>query len=690
MTEKSNLLVEIGVEELPHSILSDSIKNFRNAFLHQMKEYRIEYGRVREFATPRRLALLIEKVNKFQDVYIEEKRGPGVEKAYTPDGTPTRALEGFLKGNSASLDEVVEKMTENGRYIFLEKKMGGRKTELLLPAILKESLKNISFPKTMRWEKTGFLFARPIRWILYLFDEKVVPFEIAGVKSGRSTRGHRAYSRGEIVIEESLQYEQKLSDSGVVADREKRKIMITQQMESIFKNKKLKLHRREEELLDTNVNLTELPHAVLCSFDPQYLTLPPEVLISEMVHHQHYFPLYDSEKEKLSGYFIAISNIGDNALTTMGYQRVLRARLDDGKFFFNEDRKRKLESYLQNLGSIIFHENLGTMKEKVERIRKISRILCELLRLDKDISDRTDLVALLCKCDLATLMVGEFPELQGTMGYYYALSSGYPEEVAKGIKEHYLPRFAQDELPSGFEGSVVGIADRIDTILGIFSLGIIPRGSKDPFGLRRKVLAIIRVVVNLKLNFSMSKLIQRAAELFPECQNRLPQVEEFFKNRIRSIFLEMGFSYDEIEASLANVLDDVYEAYRRVEALHSLREEKKFEDLLITFKRMSNIVQDQNDFHLHENLFLQKEEKELYNYFQSKKGTVQNLIHKKKYQEVYRELSALKSYVDNFFDNVLVMDENQNIRKNRIGLLKEILRIFSKIIDFSKIVIPGE
>jgi len=690
MTEKKDLLVEIGVEEVPHSILSDSIKGFKESFLNRIKEYRIEHGRVREFATPRRLALLIKKVNTIQDIYVEEKRGPSVEKAFESDGSPSKALEGFIKGNNASLNEVIEKVTENGKYIFLERERGGNKTQSLLPEILEQALKNLSFPKNMRWEKTGFLFVRPIRWIIYLFGNEVIPFEIAGVKSGRATRGHRSYSNGEIKLDEPSQYEEKLSASGVVVDREMRKLMIKEQMQLIFREKNLKLYREEQELLNTNVDLTEYPHAVLCSFDSGYLTLPPEVLISEMVHHQHYFPLYDIEKGNLSCFFVVISNIKDNSLTIHGYNRVLRARLDDGKFFYNEDRKRKLETYMKNLGSIIFHEKLGTMEEKVERIRKIARTLCNLLNLESKISGRVDRVALLCKCDLPTLMVGEFPELQGIMGYYYALSSGYPEEIAKGIKEHYMPRYATDELPSGIEGTVVGIADRIDTILGIFSIGIIPKGSKDPFGLRRKVFAIIRVIINLKLNLSLSELLKETVELFPEGQKNLLQVEEFFKSRIRSIFSEIGFSHDEIEASLTNVLDDVYEAYRRVEALHSLRGEKNFEDLFLTFKRMSNIVQDQLDYPVNEKLFLENEERELHHYFQRKKSRIESLIHEKQYRKAYTELSALKPYVDNFFDHVLVMEENQEVRKNRIGLLREILLIFSDIIDFSKIVIPGE
>jgi len=327
-----------------------------------------------------------------------------------------------------------------------------------------------------------------------------------------------------------------------------------------------------------------------------------------------------------------------------------------------------------------------------DRIRTISASFGKDLAVDKETASDVDMIVRLCKNDLVTHMVGEFPQLQGTMGYYYALSSGHGERVALGIKEHYYPRFAGDELPKAVEGALVGIADRLDTIMAIFSIGLRPKGSKDPFALRRKVLAIIRIIIGLKLHFSIRKLIEDSVGLYRMNDPAAVRadLDQFFHNRIKFIFAEYGFSYDEIDASLANVLDDVYEAYRRVEALHNLRGNEDFEHLLISFRRMSNIIEEGGRLSFLKSLLAEKEEKALHSHFQSMRESIVESIEKKDYGEVYRILSTFKPYVDSFFDNVLVMDENIELRRNRLGLLQSIIVVFSDIIDFSKIVQPGE
>jgi glycyl-tRNA synthetase beta chain len=686
-----DLLVEIGVEELPHANCQTALQDFREAFTQKLAEERIAHARVSAFGTPRRLALLVEGVQEKQEDFKTEKRGPSVEKAYH-DGKPTPALLGFLKGNGVQESETVVRDTGNGKYVFAVQEIKGKPSGRLFPDILKTVIRSMRFPKSMRWESTGFSYARPIRWILFLFGEEVIPFEIAGIRSNNFTRGHRTYTDGAIAVRNPREYESLLRSGSVIPDRSERRKEIEAQITALIEPLKLKVPVAGSILYDENTDLTEFPHALLCRFDEEFLALPPEVLISEMIEHQHYFPLVDANNGELTNRFIAVSNIADNRRSETGYRRVLRARLNDGSFFYNEDRKINLDDYLERLKTVTFHEKLGSMYDKVKRTGAIAVLLCEALNLDDDAVSRVETVVRLCKNDLVTLMVGEFPGLQGTMGYYYARSSGHDEAVARGVREHYLPRFAGDELPHALEGALVGVADRLDTIMSIFSIGLKPRGSKDPFALRRRVLAVIRIIIGLKLHFSIRELMEKSLGLYSieDAATLRDDLGQFFLNRIKSVFSELGFSYDEIDASLVNVLDDVYEAYRRVQALHSLRGNTDFEDLLVSFRRMSNIIEEGGKADFSPSMLVEKEERALHDHFQSMRESILEHIGERKYVDVYRILSTFKPLVDNFFDNVLVMDENLELRKNRLGLLQSIIAVFSGIIDFSKIVQPGE
>lgn len=719
--------MEVGTEELPHGVMDRAGEEFRSVFVSLLRDHRIGHGEARLLLTPRRIALLVRRVRSRQDEYREEKRGPSVQKAYLPDGTPSPALLGFLRGNGVDLDEVVETDTEAGRYIYLVRQVGGRETAALLPDLVDRALRSLSFPKTMRWEHTDLPFARPIRWLVLLFGGRVIPYQVAGVQAGRVTFGHRAYTAGPVELGSPGAYEDTLLRAGVVADQNRRRDMIAGQVAELAGRHGLRVPGEAEGLYRENANLTENPHAVLCAFEEEFLSLPREVLASEMIEHQHYFPLEkageNGEPGRISNRFVAVSNISDNTATREGYQRVLRARLNDGAFFYNEDRKHDLGELGERLHRVLFHKQLGTMFQKVQRITRISRMICALLGLPPGQAQQVEQVALLCKNDLTTLMVGEFPHLQGIMGSYYAISSGYPPAVARGIREHYQPRTAADRLPDSVQGAVVGIADRLDTILGIFSIGLKPKGSKDPFGLRRSVLAVVRIIIHLRLHLSPRGLLRDALDLYPGQGGReagaaeagghrvtagkqgkgaphpgreklMEEIEEFFISRIRTIFSDMGFSHDEIEASLGGLLDDPYETYRRVEALHGLRGDRDFEELLISFKRMSNIIRDAEEpppaGGPSEELLVEPRERELYRYFLEHRGEVEACISDRDYTGVYRVLSTFKPYVDRFFDEVLVMDSDPRLRANRLALLAAIVGTFAGVIDFSRIVLPGE
>jgi glycyl-tRNA synthetase beta chain len=693
MEKARDLIIEIGVEELPHATAKAAIDDFRDRFIGCLDTERIRHGTVKEFSTPRRLALLINEVAEQQETFAQERRGPSVEKAFDKDKKPTKALLGFLKGNDVSIKDIVTKKSGSAEYVFCVQEVGGKRSIELLPWILDQTLKGMCFPKTMRWEESGFSFARPVRWALFLYGSETVPFHIADIDSGSFTFGHRVYAPRKIPISNPSEYEKKLESVCVIADREKRKGIIEKQIGEIIAPKGLEVPRIAHELFEVNTDLTEFPHAVLCSFDRSFLDLPTEVLESEMIEHQRYFPLVDKEDRSITNSFIVVSNIKDNKDTIPGFRRVLLARLEDGRFFFEEDKKREFGLYLEHLRAVTFHEQLGSMYDKVVRTGKIADELAGLLSLDDRKKASIAETCRLCKNDLVTLMVNEFPNLQGIIGSYYARASGYDEAVARGVREHYLPRFAQDELPTGFEGAVAGIADRLDAILGIFSIGQRPTGSKDPFALRRKVLAIIRIIIEHRFNFSMEDLIKKAAPLYGDAgsyEALVCEVSEFFKARTRTVFSDMGFTYDEIDASIEGVLDDIYEAYRRVHALHRMRPNPGFEDLLVSFKRMSNIVREQKGSAFDKTLLAEKEEKELHSHFEATKEAIEKSITSKNYEEVYRILSGFKPYVDTFFDQVLVMDENLTIRRNRIGLLKAITGTFSGLVDFSRIVSKGE
>ncbi len=691
MYESKDLLVELGLEELPNEIVHTTVRDFKALFTARLVDARIDFTHVQEFSTPRRLALFIREVQTRQKDFVEEKKGPSVEKAYLPDGSPSKALQGFLKGNDVTLNDITQRETDNGKYIFIVREIRGEDTTGQLPSILDNTLRALRFKKAMRWEKSGFAFTRPVRWIVFLYGHDVISYEIAGVQSGRLTRGHRTYCRDSVEINSPAEYESKLLEAAVIARREERIQKIRDQVSSLCDEEKLEVPEAAETLYEVNTDLTELPQAILCRFDDEFLALPPEVLVSEMVEHQRYFPLESKEDGKLTGNFIAVSNITNNLLTRYGYERVLRARLDDGKFFYNEDKKHNLRDLLDRLKSVTFHEKLGSMYDKVERIEKISGILGELLSLDNEQLHTIRDVCYLCKNDLTTLMVEEFPHLQGIMGFYYSLSSGCSEVVAKGIREHYAPRFAHDDPPETLEGAVVGIADRLDTILGIFSIGLKPKGSKDPFALRRKVLAIIRIILHHRLHFSPDMLLRKSIVLFKDDGDELrSEIESFFTTRIRTIFTDMGFSYDEIDASLSGSFEYLYEAYRRISALHEMRGDRDFDALLISFRRMCNIIRGQKAADFSEELLVQPAEQALYRHYIGLRERVQKNIAEKNYSDVYRTLSTFKPYVDSFFDNVLVMDEDIKFRENRIGLLNEIVMLFADIIDFTKIVQPGE
>ena len=686
-----SLLLELGCEELPARFIAPALAQLVEAVTKGLEQERIEFGTLREFATPRRLAVLIDDVSVNQRDLIQERRGPSKEIAFDAEGNPTKAAMGFARGAGVSPQDLIVKQTEQGEYVYAVIQEPGGSSLDVLPQVLAEALSQLSFPKSMRWGSGDTRFARPVRWIAALFGETVVDFTFAGVKSGRTTRGHRVLSEWELTIATAQEYPAVMERGFVVADLATRKEMIRSQVEEVAA-KAGGVAVIDPDLLHEVTCLVEYPTALVGQFDPSFLEIPPEVLITSMQAHQRYFPVIDGDHQLLP-LFIAIRNGGSEYLETVkqGNEKVLSARLSDARFFYHEDQAQALADKIEALKAVVFQERLGTIYDKTQRIRQLSQRLASHLGWDQDQStiDRT---ALLCKADLVTNMVNEFPELQGVMGREYAKLSGEGEDVATGIFEHYLPRFAGDDLPGSKTGTVVGLADRMDTIVGSFAVGMIPTGSQDPYGLRRRTLAVLQIVLDQKLEISINQLIDWSmaayGELVTNPEEVRQEVHDFFDQRFRGVLLEMGFRYDLVDAVMAVASDDPCDCLQRLEVLRSTADSESFTRLLTGFHRAANLVDKQGvpSISLTDSVLTEAAEKQLFAALEAREEPLQNLLQARDYRGVEEMLAELQEPIDRFFDEVMVMVEDETQRNIRLALLGKVVAMMTQMADLRKVV----
>ncbi len=685
------LLFEIGTEEIPARFMLDALKYMEDFIKKSFDELRIDYGKVRATGTPRRLVLMAEDVAEVQRDLEQEVIGPPARVAFDATGRVTKAGEGFARAQGVSVEDLKVKQTEKGEYVYIVKREKGRPTIELLPDVLSKMVLRFPWPKSMRWGSRKIRFARPIHWFLALFDNEVVKFKIADIESSNVTYGHRFLAPDPMVINHPDEYPEAMRRAYVIFDHEERKRIIKEQVEEQAR----KVGGRpdeDEDLLNEVTFLVEYPVATCGRFDEKFLDLPQEVLVTTMKGHQKYFPVFDDEGKLLS-YFVVVNNIitDDMDVITRGNERVLKARLADAKFFYEEDKEVPLEEMFEKLKNVVFQEKLGTSYEKVMRFRQIALKLAERLVPDK--KEKIDRCAILCKADLESQMVNEFDELQGVMGREYALLQGEDKEVAEGIYEHYLPRFSGDRLPETDTGAIVGIADRIDTIVGCFGIGLIPTGSEDPYGMRRDSLGIIQVILHKGYRLSLSELVNDAARLLEDRMERPAEdvkreVLDFFRQRLYHLWVSEGYRYDLVEAVIEAGFDDIVDAKKRLDALSRLAEEPEFEPLMTTFKRVVNIIpKDFTYTDVDESLFEKDVERELYQAVKGVEDRVNALIEEGSYEEALRLLASLKEKVDAFFDNVLVMEKDEKKRRNRLSLLNRIARLFGKIADLKKVVL---
>ncbi|OCL25205.1 glycine--tRNA ligase subunit beta [Orenia metallireducens] len=685
-----DLLLELGTEEIPAGFMDYTFKQLTDLSKEIFSNNRIEIGEVKATGTPRRIVLLIEDVAEKQSDLEKEVRGPAVRIAFDEDGNPSKAGAGFARGQGITPEE----LEVRDEYVYACTREIGQDTKNLLAELLTEIINRLNFPKSMRWASEDMRFARPIKWILSLYGQETVEFSIAGVKASNWSKGHRFLSEGKVEINGPADYFTKLEEEFVIVDHNRRRNMIVEQIEAIAKEKDVVVKIDEDLLTEVNF-LVEYPTALCGSFSEDFLELPSEVLITSMREHQRYFPVEDKEGN-LQNLFVTVRNGNEEYIDVVraGNEKVLQARLSDAIFFYEEDQEETLASKIDKLKNVIFQEDLGTIYEKVERITSLAGEFATKLGLTADKVEQAKRAAKLSKADLVTGMVDEFSKLQGIMGSYYALNDGEEQEVASAIFEHYLPRYAEDILPSTEAGIIVSIADKIDSIVGFFSVGIIPTGSQDPYALRRQAQGIVKIIVDAGLELDLDYLIDQSLNTLKD-QDKLQrdavevkaEVLEFFKLRLENILEDAEVRYDVSDAILANNFTNINDTLIRATALMEYREDEGFEELITAFNRVANLASKSNNTEVNPELFEDKSERELYSAYQEAKEQIDSLVANRAYVEALTEIAKLKELIDNFFDSVMVMAKDEKVKENRLGLLNSISNLLAKIADLTKIVI---
>ncbi len=690
-----DLLLEIGTEEMPASAVEAGIKQLEEAHRF-LKNYRISFQSMLVKGSPRRLVLIVRKVVERQEKILHETKGPARQVAFDSK-KPTAAAIGFAKSQGISVESLLIRETPQGEYVFAVKEEQGQPVIEVLPQLLREIILSLSFSKSMRWEDGDLRFVRPIRWLLALWDSKVIPLEIGSLKASNKTWGHRFLSeKNPLTVKKVDDYEQLLKNAGkVIIDHRKKRDYILKQIEDIAAQHSGKAVIDEETFREV-IHLVEYPHAIYGHFSDEFLSLPREVLVTAMEAHQRYFPVEDEEGNLKSG-FIAVHNGDENfaGLITRGHQRVLQARLADAKFFFEEDQKLPLYQRTEGLKGVTYQEKLGTVFLKVMRIQKLSTTIADVLGADPNVKDYAGRASYLCKSDLVTNMVVEFPVLQGVMGKEYALLSGEPAEVATAIYEHYLPKSAGDELPSSLTGKIVSISDKIDTIVSSLAVGLIPTSSEDPYALRRQAQGIVSIILDNQFILPLQKLISACLEMLNEQEVKFnsmkthEEVESLFKQRMRQTILGRGLSYDVADAVLSFKLEDLLDIYKRAVAIGKYQGKKEMEDLLTAFYRCNNLAEPEYGSWVKKELIIEEAENQLAHALDRAASELAHAIGESNYEQAIKILAGLRPTIDFFFDKVLVMTEDEKLRKNRLCILNRAVEIFQAVADFSKLVSPN-
>ena len=686
------LLLEIGTEEIPAAFLPKTLKDMERIITGEFSEHRIGHGSIRTMGTPRRLLLSVTDVSERQEDQVIEKMGPSTTVAFDEEGKPTKAALGFARGQGMDVSELEIVETPKGKQICSRKKIVGQGTKAVLAELLPRFILSIPFKKSMRWMDLNIRFARPIHWIVALFGDDIIPFSIENITSSNMSRGHRFMSPESFAVSGIEDYLKKTEARFVIADPERRRAIIQGEARKAAAAV-AGIVLENEDLLGEVSFLIEYPSVVCGTFDREYLALPKEVLTTAMIKHQKYFPVVDAQG-KLLPHFITVNNTlaRDPAVVARGNEKVIRARLADARFFFEEDRKTPLEDHLEDLKEVIFHSLLGTSYEKVMQFRELAAYIAETIR--PELAPSVDRVALLCKADLETQMVYEFTELQGVMGREYALLQGEEPVIAQAIYEHYMPVGAGGQLPETDEGAIVSIADKMDSIAGCFGVNLIPTGTADPYALRRQALGIVNIILDKNYSLDIEKLVDKSLDILDGKLKRAKgetrsDVMNFLKGRFENQLLSQGHPNDVVDAVLAQGISDIVQSLKKTEAMETFKAHPDFEPLAVAFKRVVNILKGFEGGAVDPSLFDDPAEEDLYRVFNEIRGKADTFIDDGSYAEALSEMARLRKPVDTFFGEVMVMAKDEKIRFNRLSLLEEMARLFYRIADFSRIVTEG-
>jgi len=685
--QSENLLIELGTEELPPKSLRQLAESFASNVEAELQKAELTFEKVSWLASPRRLALVITNLAASQADKVVEKRGPAVNVAFDDEGNATKAAQGWARSNGITVEQAERLVTSKGEWLLFKAEVSGKKTAELIPAIAAEALAKLPIPKPMRWGATSTQFIRPVHTVCMLFGNQLIEGELLGVESSRTLRGHRFLGEAELTISHADEYETLLDVSGkVIADYERRKAIIREQVEALAAHEN-GIAAIDEGLLEEVTSLVEWPVTLVGSFEEKFLDVPSEALIYTMKDHQKYFPVLDKEGNLLPR-FIFVSNIvsRDPAQVVEGNEKVVRPRLADAEFFFETDKKKTLESRLESLSTVLFQKQLGTLKEKSERIASIAKDIAVQIKADTKHAQRA---GLLSKTDLMTEMVLECPDVQGIMGMYYARFDGEDEEVAIALNEQYLPRFAGDKLPTSLVACAVSLADKLDTLVGIFGIGQAPKGAADPFALRRAAIGLLRIIKDKELDLDIVELVKIAKSQYADKltnSNVVNDVVDFLFARFRATYQANGFTAELIQSVLDRRPTKPVDFEKRIQAVAKFQELPEAEPIAAANKRISNIlakVKGEINVDVDSNLFEEDAEKALAEKLSSLESKLSPLFESGDYEAALFELASLRAPVDQFFDNVMVMAENEAVKQNRLALLSRLRNLFLQVADVS-------
>lgn len=685
-----DLLFEIGTEEIPAGYLQPAYRQIEEKFKKKVEALRIAYGSVQVMGTPRRLTLIVAGLADSQEDIKEELLGPSKKAGIDDDGNFTKAAQGFARSKGATPEDLKVVDTPKGEYLMLIREVTGQKTAGLLPEVLGEIINELSFPKSMKWGANHIAFARPIQWLLALYGNEVIPLSHEGIISSNKTGGHRFHANEMFAVDSVESYFKLLEEKDVIVDPVMRRAKVVEEVNRALSENDDLIGGSvavDEDLVDTITNLVETPVGVCGTFEDKFLQLVPECLITSMRVNQKYFPVIDKSGALMPG-FVAVNNtkVHNPDVTRKGHQRVLRARLEDALFFYNSDRQTRLEDRIDGLNGIIFQAKLGTMFEKKDRLVKLGRILAE--KINPDCVDDVCRAALLCKCDLLSDMVGEFPSLQGIMGAAYAEHDKENREVATAIKEHYMPKRSGAEIPSSDAGAILALADRIDSLAGCFGIGLVPTGTADPFGLRRITLAILHIIEEKGYRISLGGIISKALALYGDKVNgsneTVATILGFVEGRFKNDCVAKGQDAGGVDAAIATSFDDVVDCRMRIDAMLEIYREPSFAVLSASYKRIRNIIKDNKESSVDKALLTDTAEKDLFGLYCKIKDNVADFVAAGKYTEALTLMLQMKEPVDTFFDQVMVMADDAALKQNRLNLLTALGELILLVGDISR------